>query len=371
MKVLILGSVALPIPPAMQGGTERMAYYQAKGLVARGHDVTMIVAKGSSTTEGYTAVQIGGGDTVDGSKVIDKTLLSAKKEVFTESSRNLRKEAVYLSQVSTYLLQHGREYDIIINNMRAGESIFMPIVSSLGKTMLNVMHLPLFSELADEFRKSNQPIVTISNAQRKEFPDLNYVGTVYNCVDTNVFTMDSSQSNRPPSTVNREPYLLMMGSIAPHKNQKTGIDVAKSVGIPIVLAGKISNPTYYSTVIAPLVDGKSVRHVGEIGLEKKIALYQGAKALLFPVLWEEPFGLVMIEALSCGTPVVAFDRGSVSEIVRDGKTGYIVDTVVQMIEAAKKLGSIDRARCRKDMEASFTVDRMIDSLEKILETSIS
>lgn len=366
MKVLILGSVALPVPPPMQGGTERIAYYQAKGLSERGHAVTLVAAQGSSGNEGYAVVEIGGGDTVVGTKIVQgkaQPLGSTEQPgEFLESSRNLRKEAVYLAQVSAYLLEHGAEFDVILNNMRAGESLFMPIVKRIGKTMLNVMHLPLFEQLVNEFKQQHQPVITISNAQRNDYPDLNYVGTVYNCVDVSLYK---------PGNVANPPYLLMMGSVAPHKNQKTGIDIAKSVGMPIILAGKISNPTYYSTVIAPLIDGKEARHIGEIGLEEKVTLYQGATALLFPVLWDEPFGLVMIEAMACGTPVVAYNRGAVPEVVVDGKTGFIVDTQAHMVEAVKKIGSIDRNSCVSHIKKNFTVEKMIDSLEKILLSSVT
>src|SRR3989344_5661630 len=158
----------------------------------------------------------------------------------------------------------------------------------------------------------------------------------------------------------------MMGSITPHKNQKTGISVAKSVGIKLVIAGKIGDASYYAKEIAPLVDGKSVIHQGELGMEEKVKLYQGAQALLFPILWEEPFGLVMIEAMACGTPVVAYGRGAVPEVVVEGKTGFIVDNEAQMIEAVKKIGSIDRATCRKHVEGQFTNQHMIEHLDTVL-----
>jgi hypothetical protein len=219
MKILILGSVALPVPPPLQGGTERIAYFQANGLASRGHTVTLVAAHGSLRKPEYELVEIGGGDTVEGSSLVPESKKADGQQI-TEGSRKLRKEAVYLSRVAHFLISHGSEYDVIINNMRAGESIFLPIVSNLGKTMLNVMHLPIFEELAGVFDEFRAPVITISDAQRRDFPDLPYAATVYNAVDLDEYPFSDRIGE----------HLLMMGSIAPHKNQKTGIDVAKKLG---------------------------------------------------------------------------------------------------------------------------------------------
>lgn len=348
MKILILGSVALPVPPPLQGGTERVAYWQARGLAARGHAVTLVAARGSRPDPSYALVQIGGGDTV--------SLVRGGLARLAESSRNLRKEAVYLAQVAQYLLDHGKEYDVILNNMRAGEAYFIPLAKSLGVPFTTVMHLPIFAELAELFRQYHTPVITISNAQRREFPDLSYAGTVYNGVEMKDFSFEKTSGV----------YLLMMGSIAPHKNQKTGIAVSRALGMPLILAGKIGNPGYYDKEIAPHIDGKNIRIIGEIGMEEKTALYKNAQALLFPVLWEEPFGLVMIEAMACGTPVVAFRRGAVPEVVVHGKTGFVVDNEQTMIDAVKKVDQIDRVACRKHVEDNFTNEKMIEALERAL-----
>lgn len=348
MKILILGSVALPVPPPLQGGTERVAYWQARGLAARGHAVTLVAARGSRPDPSYALVQIGEGDTI--------SLVGSHPLRLAESSRNLRKEAVYLAQVAQYLLDHGKEYDVILNNMRAGEAYFIPLAKSLGVPFTTVMHLPIFAELAELFRQYHTPVITISNAQRREFSDLSYAGTVYNGVDMKDFSFEKTSGV----------YLLMMGSIAPHKNQSAGIAVASALGMKLVIAGKIGNPGYYDKEIAPHIDGKNIRVIGEIGMEEKVTLYSHAKALLFPVLWEEPFGLVMIEAMACGTPVVAFGRGAVPEVVIDGKTGFIVDGEKEMIDAVKKIDQIDRVACRRHVEDNFTNEKMIEALERAL-----
>src|SRR3990167_10581218 len=348
MRIVVLGSVALPVPPPMQGGTERVAHAQAVGLSKKSHEITLIAAKGSQPSYQYQLVEIGGGDTVAGS--------ANAKEVIVESSRKLRKEMLSLSLVDSWLDVHASEYDCVLNNMRGGEVLFFETARRLGKKYANVMHLPMFTELADACRQLKIPLVSISNAQRVPFPDLNYVGTVYNGIDIADFLFEK----------NPDDYLLMMGSITPHKNQKTGISVAKSVGIKLVIAGKIGDASYYAKEIAPHVDGKTVIHHGEIGMSEKVRLYGKAKALLFPVLWEEPFGLVMIEAMACGTPVIAFRRGAVPEVVADGKTGFIVGDEKEMIRAVQKVGEIDRAGCRRHVEEHFTNENMVESLEKVV-----
>ncbi len=348
MKILILGSVALPVPPPFQGGTERVAYAQAMGLSKKGHEVTLIAAKGSLKSDHYRLIEIGGGDTVVGSK-------NAQTEI-VESSRKLRSEMVYLTQVLGWMSENASNFDVVINNMRGGEVLFHQHARKLKKSYVNVMHLPMFAALADLCQKYNTPLVSISNAQRSAFPHLNYAGTVYNGVDLADFPYESTSGD----------YVLMMGSITPHKNQKTGIAVAKALGMKVVLAGKIGEPAYYAKEIAPNIDGITVTHHGEIGMDEKVALYKNAKALLFPVLWEEPFGLVMIEAMACGTPVVAFGRGAVPEVVLDGKTGFIVDSEKEMVTAVQKVNEIDRAACRRHVEEHFTNEKMIEALEHVL-----
>ena len=350
MRIAILGSVALPVPPPMQGGTEWIAYYQAKGLAERGHKVLLFAARGSTQNFAETKVkviEVGGGDVVTGS-------LREQKEntEFVESSRRLRLENVYLSMVSQRLINHQDEYDLILNNMR-GEAVFLPVAKLLNKSFVNVMHLNIFPELADLFKEYNTNIITISNSQRKDFPDLNYLTTVYNGVDTEKFVFNN----------NPQDYLLMMGSIGRHKNQGEAIRVAKELGSKLILAGKIRDQDYFEEIKKD-IDREQIKLLGEVGFAEKIKLYQNAKAFLFPIKWEEPFGLVMIEAMACGTPVIAFNRGAISEVVINGLTGYVVENHSQMVEAVKKVDSINRADCREHVKKNFSVEKMIDNYEK-------
>lgn len=353
MRIAILGSVALPVPPPAQGGTEWIAYYQTIGLANNGHQVLLFATAG--TRENFKdqaniqVIETGGGDVVAGS--------STEKNFngFVESSRKLRLENVYLSEVLEKLIEYKDSYDFIINNMR-GEAVFLPIAKLLNKPFVNVMHLNLFPELAKTFQKFNARIITISNAQRRDFPNLNYLATVYNCVDMEKFAFNPTPQD----------YFLMMGSIGRHKNQGEAIAVAKELGLRLVLAGKINDQSYFDELKKD-INGKNICWVGEVDFSEKLKLYQNAKAFIFPINWEEPFGLVMIEAMACGTPVIAFNRGAVLEVVKDGLTGYVVENHSQMIDAVKKINSIDRAACRRYIEENFTVGKMVDKYEKALQ----
>lgn len=352
MRIAILGSVALPVPPSAQGGTEWIAYYQAKGLAKRGHSVLLLAAKGSKANfseENIEVIEVGGGDVVAGAG--NEKQFDPK---FMEASRKLRLEMVYLSEVSEKLIELKDRYDVILNNMR-GEAVFLPVAKLLNKPFANVMHLNLFPELAQVFKSYNASIITISNAQRKDFPNLNYLATVNNCVDVEKYVFNP----------NPQDYLLMVGTIGRHKNQAEAIAVAKELGLKLVLAGKIRDRDYFEE-IKQNIDGEQIKWVGEIGFEVKLKLYQNAKAFLFPILWEEPFGLVLIEAMACGTPVIAFNHGAISEVVNNGQTGYVVENHNQMVDAVKKIDLIDRNNCRKYIEENFTIEKMVDEYEKAL-----
>lgn len=388
MKILILGSVALPVPPPMQGGTERIAYWQAVGLAKRGHDVTLIAARGSTPNPSYRLIEIGGGDTVTGSSgaEVGVSLISRRQgpdqspaisvsgaktmtpletkhlpAPYTEGSRMLRKEAIYLAQVEQFILDHGIEYDLILNNMRAGETLFVPVAKTVGVRYATVMHLPMFAELADFFIQTKTSVITISNAQRVGFEGVNYVGTVYNTMDLGELEFRESAGE----------YLLIMGSIAPHKNQKEAILAAKKLGKRLIIAGKIGNQAYFDAEIKQHIDTRHIELRGEMGKGEKATLLSHAEALLFPIRWPEPFGLVMIEAMASGTPVIAYRNGAVPEVVRDGVTGFVVDPdhgVDGLASAINRITGIDRSACRRHVEANFSMTVMLDSLEDALSS---
>lgn len=340
MRIAILGSVVLPVPPKAQGGTEWIAYYQTKGLVKRGHQVTLFAPEGSHTNA--ELVTVGKGNMF--SYPFDPIQM--------ESSRKLRLEMSYLTILLQRLKENNNKFDIILNNIRGGESLLLPFAQMLKKPLISVLHLPIFEELVDIFRQFNASLITISNSQRKNFPDLNYVATVYNGVDVNKFTFNE----------NPRDYLLMVGTIGQHKNQGAAIRVAKALGIKLILAGRIRDQDYFDE-LKQNIDGEQIVWKETLEFDEKVKLYQKAHAFLFPIFWEEPFGLVMIESMSCGTPVIGFGNGAVPEVVVDGQTGFIINNEDEMVEAVRKIDSIDRKRCRQHVEANFTIGRMVNDYE--------
>lgn len=354
-KLLILGSVVSPCPPKKQGGTERVAYYQAKHLSKHGLPVILVGAK--ETKQNFTDqliieesgnadkilqniefVEIGGG-----------TAFGSQEDAFKldtsimEASRKLRLEMVNLAKVQEFLVKRKDSFDLILNNMR-GEAVFLPLAKILNKKLVNVMHLNFFPELAQLLKTFNTPIITISNSQRDGFPGLNYLATIYNPISTDEFVFED----------NPEDYALMVSTIGTHKNQKDALLASREAKIPLVLAGKIRDQDYFDKEIKPFVDGIKVVYHGELNFEAKLRLYQKAKVFLFPIKWQEPFGLVVIEALSCGTPVVAYPHGGVSEIVKEGENGYFAKSPSEMAEKIKEIEKIKREDCRKDVIVRFS-----------------
>jgi len=357
MKIAILGSVALPVPPVKQGGTERIAYHQAIGLSKKGHKIILFAAKGSygsikkahgSIPDNLEIIEVGGGD----------VFTKYKDRVDIESSRKLRLENIYLAQVIQKLIDRKENYDLILNNMR-GEAVFLPIAKMLAKPFINVMHLNLFDELAQAFKTYKTHIITISNAQRQNYPDLNYLATIYNCVDTDKYVFEPK----------KEDYLLMMGTIGIHKNQAAAIKVAQKLNMKLILAGKIRDQDYFENEIKPYLSDK-IKWIGQLEFDKKLHLYQKAKAFIFPIDWPEPFGLVMIEAMSCGTPVIAFNHGAVPEVVKNGVSGFLVENENQMINAVKKIDTIKPINCRQHVLDNFTVDKVVNNYNLALKKVI-
>jgi glycosyltransferase involved in cell wall biosynthesis len=201
------------------------------------------------------------------------------------------------------------------------------------------------------------PVVSISNDQRRPLPELNWVGTVYHGLPRNLFKFRSE-----PGT-----YLAFLGRMAPEKRPDLAIEVARRAGVPLRIAAKVdrADREYFESVIKPLLCSPGVEFVGEIGESQKEDFLGGALALLFPVDWPEPFGLVMIEALACGTPVIARPCGSVAEVLRNGVTGFVGWSVDDLVGAVRSLHAISRRKCREEFESRFTAEVMVAGYEQI------
>jgi len=233
---------------------------------------------------------------------------------------------------------------------------------SWGRTLAGVktvytLHDPISPWRARIFRmfaSKNQYIVSISNNQRKPAPDLNYAGTVYNGIELNKF----------PFSEKSEEHFLFTGRIMKEKGAAEAVQAARKTGAKLLIVGPRSNDNYWNKKIKPYLGGK-IKYSGMVNRNQLYKYFQKAKATLFPIQWEEPFGMVMTESMACGTPVIAFNRGSVPEVVKNGKTGFIVKNVKEMAAAMKKINSLKRTDCRRYVEKYFSAERMVDNYEKL------
>ncbi len=343
LKIAQLVPPFLPVPPKKYGGTELIAYYLCEGLTERGHRVTLF-ASGDSKTKARLV------------SVYDKSLYGQKVAW---------SDPYYPLLQITSCAEHLKEFDIIHNH-------FHYFGLALGfftrARMLTTYHgdfnsLPPGSprhRLLKQFAGAN--FVSISHSQRKvKGLKLNFVATVYNGIDVSQFKFSEKPGN----------YLAWLGRITPKKGLSEAIAIAKKAGLPLKIAAKVdrnvrSDVEFFNNKIKPLIAKKQIDYLGEIGGHKaKSDFLTGALALLNPIKWQEPFGLNMAEAMACGTPVIAFDRGSVRELIEHKKTGYIVKDVAQAAKAVKNISQLDRSACRRRVEEKFNKDKMVAEYEKL------
>jgi len=354
-KIAILGPVGISIPPKKQGGIEWMVYYLTEELVKRGYPVLLFAPQNTKTSAELVPV-------------CPRPISEYKIPMESEISRELRIELSFLGNLMDEVLKRRNEIGLVFNHTVSG-GIFAILEKLLKVPVFHVLHLPLYKELADIFRKYNSRLISISGSQRKSFPKLNYVVTIYNGINVKKF----------PFCQKPKDYFIFAGKIRPSKNPIVAIKAAKLTQKKLILVGKMSNPEYFNSKIKASLT-KDIIYLGEVNFSKAIELYKNAKALLFPIKWQEPFGLVMIEAMACGTPVIAFNRGSVPEVIKDGETGFIVapfnkkgkPNIGGFVKAIKKIYQMPeteykkmRYNCRKHVEKNFTVERMVDEYEKV------
>jgi len=328
MKIAQISPLIESVPPRLYGGTERIVSQLTEELVRQGHDVTLF-ASGDSVTSA---------------------------ELVSCASRALRLDPNVRDAVPYYMLMLDRvraradEFDILHFHIDCLHfPLFRPIagrtVTSLhGRQDLYDLH-PLYLGFSD------MPLVSISNAQRKPIPNANFAATVYHGLST---------ATPKPIFSPRGGYVAFLGRISPEKRPDRAIQIARALGVPLKIAAKVdkADEAYFRESIEPLIAGGGVEFIGEINEAQKPEFLGEALALLFPIDWPEPFGLVMIEAMACGTPVLAFRHGSVPEIVDDGVTGRIVDTMEEAIIALPEVIALDRRAVRRRFEERFSAARM-------------
>lgn len=227
--------------------------------------------------------------------------------------------------------------------------------------VVHTLHDPVYGwykELFELYHSPNQRFISISDNQRRDAPDLPYAGTVYNGVDVDQFLFSAEA----------EDYLLVAGRIVPQKGFKEAVQIAQQTGSRLLIAGPVypDHQGYFDQYIKPHLNDK-ILYLGYLEQSQLACYYQKAKAFLMPIQWEEPFGLTMVEAMACGTPVIALRRGSVAEVVQHGRTGFVVDSIAEMCAAVEQAGQIDRAACRQRVQEYFSIDKMVDTYERTFE----
>jgi glycosyltransferase involved in cell wall biosynthesis len=315
------------VPPKLYGGTERVVSSLTEELVRLGHDVTLF-ASGDSVTCAQLV------------PVCPKALRLSPTSV-----DHLAHHIVMLEEVFSQYDQ----YDIIHFHI---DYLHFPLSQRERVANLTTLHGRLdIPDLQSLYRRfADMPVVSISDAQRDPLPNVNWLGTVYHGLPLDQFTLH----NQPGK------YLAFLGRISPEKGVDQAIEIASLAGVPLRIAAKVDrvDQEYYETKIQPLLENSLVEFIGEIGHPDKDEFLGNALALLFPIDWPEPFGLVMIEALACGTPVIAYPRGSVPEIIEEGRTGFLVSNAKRAAKAVAQVPQISREECRQRFEERFNATRM-------------
>ncbi|HEY3598143.1 MAG TPA: glycosyltransferase family 4 protein [Paraburkholderia sp.] len=328
MRIAQIAPLYEAVPPKLYGGTERVVSYLTEALVDLGHDVTLF-ASGDSVT-------------------------SAKLDAAWP--RALRLDPTIRDPIAPHMLLLERvrrvahEFDVLHFHL---DYLPFPLFSQLDTPFVTTLHgrldLPELQPMFDHFPEAS--VVSISDSQRQPLPQANWLNTVYHGLPDPLLT---PQTDREPE------YLAFLGRICPEKRVDTAIRIAAQTGLPLKIAAKIDkvDQDYFKAEIEPLLSQAHVEFVGEITEAQKPAFLSGAKALLFPIDWSEPFGLVMIESMACGTPVIAFNRGSVPEVIDHGLTGYIVEDVQGAVAAVQRLHELSRSAIRAQFERRFSAKTM-------------
>lgn len=327
MKIAQISPLYESVPPKLYGGTERVVSYLTEELVRQGHEVTLF-ASGDSRT-------------------------NAKLISLTEDALRLKDVqdplAHHIAQMQE-VIEHSHEFDVMHFHT---DYLHFPFSNFLRKPHLTTLHgrldIPDLVYVYHKFKK--QPLISISDAQRKGMPvDVNWIGTVYHGLPVDLYQKGEGDGD----------YVAFIGRISPEKRPDRAIRIAKEAGMKIKIAAKIdkADEDYYQGMIRQLIDQPHVEFIGEIGEDQKGGFLGKAKALLFPIDWPEPFGMVMIEAMACGTPVIAFNHGSVPEVVDKGESGFIVNNVEESVKALENIDLIDRNKVRETFEKRFSAGVM-------------
>ena len=336
MRIAQIAPLYEAVPPRLYGGTERVVAHLADALVALGHEVTLFAAADART---------------------DATLVPVRDQAIRLDPAPLKSDlAAHLSMLDE-VRRRVDDFDLLHFHV---DLLHFPLFADVAGRTLTTLHGRLdLKDLPGTYRRwPHFPLVSISDHQRRPLRFAHWAGTVYHGLPERLYRFSPVASGG---------YLAFLGRISPEKRPDRAIAIARAAGLPLKIAAKVDNVDreYFETTIAPLLDDPLVEFVGEIGDAEKPAFLGGASALLFPIDWPEPFGLVMIEAMACGTPVVAWNCGSVPEVVEDGVTGRIVDGVEAAAEAVREVVGYDRRRIRATFERRFSATAMARRYEDL------
>ncbi len=331
MHIAMLSPIAWRTPPRHYGPWENVTSLLTEGLVACGHDVTLFATADSQTSATLHGVCLQGYE--------ENHLLIPKVW-----------ECLHISE----LFEHADEFDIIHNHFD-----YLPLTySGLTPTpLVTTIHGFSSTGILPVYKKYNGRVfyVAISDADRS--PQLDYIKTIHHGIDITQFDFQPTADDT----------LLFFGRIHPDKGTREALNIARAVNKKLILAGIIQDQAYYDQFVAPHIDNDKVVYIGSVGPDERNRLLGRACALLHPIQFDEPFGLSVIESMACGTPVIAFDRGSMPELIQNGKSGFLVNTVAEAVEAVARIDEIDRAYCRRLVEKHFTVERMIREYIQVYE----
>jgi glycosyltransferase involved in cell wall biosynthesis len=329
MRIAQIAPLAESVPPKLYGGTERVVAWLVDELIKMGHEVTLFASGDSVTNAELNAV-------------CPRALRLGRPR-----TDPMAIQAALIEDVAC----RAHDFDLIHAHI---DWLHLPLLSRLGVPFLTTCHgrldLPLFPDVIRRFPRA--PFVSISDNQRIPLPEANWIGTIYHGLPQGLFRVSFESGS----------YLAFLGRLTAEKGPESAIRIARAVGLPLQIAAKVprGETAFFRERVEPQVDGKQVRLVGEVNDHAKQGFLAGAAALLFPIDWPEPFGLVMIEAMACGTPVIAFRSGSVPEVVDHGVTGFVVSDEEEAIQAIKSIGELDRRRIRAQFEKRFTARRMAE-----------
>jgi glycosyltransferase involved in cell wall biosynthesis len=334
MRIAQLAPLAESVPPKLYGGTERVVAWLVDELVALGHDVTLF-ASGDSRTRGQLH------------PVWPRALRLGRKGVDPQAACSVLLEAI---------AQRASDFDVIHSHV---DWLPLPLLRRLGTPFLTTMHgrldLPGLPDVIRAF--GDAPFVSISNQQRRPLPDARWIGTVQHGLPVGQF--------RPSTEAGS--YLAFLGRLTVEKGPEDAIRIARAAGMQLRVAAKIprAETAYFKKILQPLIDDEDVQLIGEVDEVGKQPFLAGAAALLFPIDWPEPFGLVMIEAMACGTPVIGYRSGSVPEVIEDRVTGFIVANEEEAVQAVGRLPQLDRRKVRAGFEERFPASRMARDYERL------